>query len=298
MIKNTRTSKSPRLEEALTVFIGVLVLIAAGAGAFIPGFYDGVIDPRYATGNITADIVSLVCVPLLIMCMLLARRGNVIARLSWTSLIAYIGYAYATYAFDRLYTVLFLVYVAIFSMSSFVITSLLAGLDAHRLADRTRDMPLRRVTAVFLMFTGLILYVIELPTILSRIPGGIEAGGTPFMVLDMALIAPISILTGVWLWRRHPWGAALTPIFLIKAITLMSSFLIADYIDWFAGRLKTQGATIAFTIVYLFVYFFAWNYFAAFGKKQNSPNSERANGALSLDNPPLSVTINTDRSLN
>jgi uncharacterized oxidoreductase len=30
------------------------------------------------------------------------------------------------------------------------------------------------------------------------------------MVLDMALVAPLSILTGIWLWRRQPWGAALT----------------------------------------------------------------------------------------
>jgi len=266
MTTSTFISRPTRFEEGLTILISILVLIAAGAGAFIPGFYDGIVDPRYATGNVTADIVSLICVPLLIVCLALARRGNVIARLSWTSLVAYIGYAYATYAFDRLYTALFLVYVAIFGMSCFVIASLLAGFAVQQLAERTRTMPLRRVTAVFLVFTGLILYAIELPTILSRIPGGIEAGGTPFMVLDLALIAPISILTGVWVWRRHPWGAVLTPVFLIKAITLMSSFLIADYIDWFAGRLKTQGATIAFTIVYLLVYFFTWNYFAAFGK--------------------------------
>lgn len=263
---NTLFPKPARLEDVLTVMIGILVLVAAGAGVFIPGFYDGIVDPRYATGNITADIVSLICVPLLAVCLLLARRGNLVARLSWASLVAYLGYAYATYAFDRLYTVLFLVYVAIFGMSCFVITALLARLDVQCLADYTRDMPLRRVMSVFLMFTGLILYVIELPTLLSRIPGGIEAGGTPFMVLDTALIAPISILTGIWLWRRHPWGAALAPIFLIKAITLMSSFLIADYMDWFAGRLTTQSATIAFTVVYLLVYFFTWNYFAAFGK--------------------------------
>ncbi|MBN1890733.1 MAG: hypothetical protein JW850_22250 [Thermoflexales bacterium] len=259
-------TRASRLEETFTVLIGVLVLIAAGAGVFIPGFYDGVIDPRYATGNITADIVSLICVPLLVVCIVLARRDNPVARLSWAALVSYLGYAYATYAFDRLYTVLFLLYVAIFSLSCFVVVSILARLDVQRLAERTQGMPLRRTTAVFLVFTGLILYAIELPTILSRIPGGIQASGTPFMVLDMAVVAPISILTGIWLWQRRPWGAVLTAIFLIKAITLMSGFLIADYIDWFAGRLTTQAATLAFTAIYLLVYFFTWNYFASFGK--------------------------------
>lgn len=265
-MKSTSSSQSIRLEEIFTILISILTLVSAGVGAFVPGFYDGIVDPRYATGTITADVVSLLCTPLLIVCMLLARGGSVVARLCWTSLVAYLGYAYATYAFDRMYTVLFLAYVAIFSLSCFVIVSLLVRLDVQRLATCTQAMPLRRATSGFLVFTGLILYAIELPIILARIPGEIRAGGTPFMVLDMAIIAPISILTGVWLWRRYPWGAALTAIFLIKAITLMSSFLIADYIDWFAGRLLNPGATIAFTVVYLLVYFFTWNYFASFRK--------------------------------
>lgn len=260
-------NKPSGTEKLFTSLIGLLVLIAAGAGVFVPGFYDGIVDPRYATGTITADVVSLICIPLLAVCILLAQRGNVVARLSWVSLVSYLGYAYAVYAFDRMYTVLFPLYMAIFGLSCFVVVSILSGLDIQQLANHSKDLPLRRVTAGFLVFTGLILYVIELPTILSRIPGGTQFGGTPFMVLDMSLVAPISILTGVWLWQRRPWGAVLAAIFLIKAITLMSSFLIADYIDWFAGRLTTQGATIAFTIVYLLVYFFTWNYFASFGKK-------------------------------
>jgi hypothetical protein len=263
---NTISPQPTRLEEAFTLLIGLLVLVAAGAGVFIPGFYDGIVDPRYHTGTITADIISLLCVPLLVVCVLLTRRGSVVARLSWIALVAYLGYAYATYAFDRMYTALFLVYVAIFSLSCFISVPLIARLDVRQLAIYTQDMSLRRVTAGFLIFTGLILYAIELPTILARIPGETQSGGTPFMVLDMALVAPLSILTGILVWRRHPWGAALTSIFLIKAITLMSGFLIADYIDWFAGRLTSQGATIAFTVIYLLVYFFTWNYFSALGK--------------------------------
>jgi hypothetical protein len=112
-----------------------------------------------------------------------------------------------------------------------------------------------------------VLYAIELPILLGRIPGDTISGGTPFMVLDLALVAPLSILTGVWLWRRQPWGAALTGIFLIKAITLMTSFLVADYMDWFAARLQEPIPTVAFTFIYLGVCFFTWNYFAAFAKR-------------------------------
>ncbi len=266
-MKNTVNFQPTRMEILLTVLIGVLTLAAAGAGVFISGFYDGIVDPRYATGTITADVVSLISVPLLGLCIWQARRGSLVARMVWIALVVYLGYAYATYAFDRLYTVFFPAYVAIFSLACMTAVLLLARLDVGQLAEAAHEMPLRRVTAGFLVFTGLVLYVIELPIILARIPKDTLSGGTPFMVLDMALVAPISILTGIWLWRREAWGAALSGIFLIKAITLMTGFLAADYMDWFAGRPMEPAATIAFTVVYLLVYFFTWNYFSAYGKR-------------------------------
>ncbi len=267
-MKDTTNARASHLEESFTLLIGLLTLAAAGAGVFVPSFYEGIVDPRYATGIITADVVSLISVPLLGFCLWLARRGSQVARMAWIALVVYLGYAYATYAFDRMYSVFFLAYVAIFGLSCVVVVSLLARLDVGQLAETISEIPLRRVTAGFLVFTGLVLYAIELPILLARIPGDIQSGGTPFMVLDMALVAPLSILTGVWLWQRRPWGAALTGIFLIKAITLMSGFLVADYMDWFAGRPMEPPATIAFTVIYLGVWFFTWNYFAAFAKQR------------------------------
>ncbi len=199
-------TNSRRMEEWLTALIGLLVLVAAGTGVFVPGFYTGIVDPRYATGTVTADAVSLLCVPILAVCVFWARRGSPTALLVWTSLLAYLTYAYATYAFDRMYTVLFPVYMLIFGLGCFATVMHLTHMDTNTLADYAARLPLRRVTSGFLIFTGLILYVIELPIILSRIPNGTQAGGTPFMVLDLSLVAPLAFLTGIWLWQRRALG--------------------------------------------------------------------------------------------
>jgi hypothetical protein len=253
-----------QFEEILTIIISVLTLVVAGTSVFIPGFYDGVADPQYALGTITADAISLVCIPLLIVCIILSRQDKPVARIIWVALLVYVGYTYAVYAFDRLYTIFFPLYMLIFSLSVFATAAVISRMDILRLGEISENMRLRRVTAIFIIFTGLILYVIELPIILSRIPDGVEFGGTPFMVLDMTLVAPIAIVTGIWVWQRRPWGAVLAGIFLVKAITIMTSFLIADYINWLAGTATNQGVIITFSIIYILIYIFSWNYFSTF----------------------------------
>ncbi len=266
MIETKLRTAFPRSDEILTFLACGGVLIAAGCGVLIPGFYQNVVDPEYLTGTITADLMSLACVPILAGCIWLVRRGSTTARLIWPALLVYLAYTYAIYTFDRLYTVLFPLYLVIFSASTFAAASTLAGLDIQRLAESFASLRLRRATSVYLVFTGLVLYFIELPIIMSRIPGGTSRGGTPFMVLDMAIVAPIAALTGVWLWQRRPWGFALAGIFLIKAVTLMTSFLMADYYNWFTGNLADPVPTIAFTIVNVLAFGFVWNYFSSLKK--------------------------------
>ena len=110
--------------------------------------------------------------PALVACIPFARRGSLAFRLAWSSLLVYLAYTYATYAFDRLYTPLFPLYMLIFGASSFAVAATLGGIDLHQAADHFANLRFRSATAIYLAFTGLILYAIELPIILSRIPGG------------------------------------------------------------------------------------------------------------------------------
>jgi hypothetical protein len=47
----------------------------------------------------------------------------------------------------------------------------------------------------------------------------------------------------------------------------MTTFLVADHIDWFARLIETAGSVIVFPVVYLLVNFSRWNYFASFAKR-------------------------------
>jgi hypothetical protein len=102
----------------------------------------------------------------------------------------------------------------------------------------------------------------------------------------MTLVAPLAILTGIWVWKYRPWGDVLAGIFLVKAITIMTSFLIADYINWFAGTATNQGAIITFSAIYILVYIFLWNYFSAFKNRKKESKDH-----LNIDDAYLQTKI-------
>jgi hypothetical protein len=78
----------------------------------------------------------------------------------------------------------------------------------------------------------------DVPALLAgQVPSDIAEAGlltNPIHVLDLALVLPAAILTGVLLARRRPWGYVLGAYFLVKFTTLglaimsMSVFMVAD----------------------------------------------------------------------
>lgn len=141
----------------LVVSIGMLALVAAGAGLFWPfadqpyvfttlrgetvtivgrGLY------RYETVGMAVqaqaqDLVTLVVgLPQLAVSALLAYRGSLRGRLLLSGTLGYFLYTYTSMAFGAAYNQLFLVYVALFSLSlyAFVLSMLsfdLAELPRH-----------------------------------------------------------------------------------------------------------------------------------------------------------------------
>jgi hypothetical protein len=66
------------------------------------------------------------------------------------------------------------------------------------------------------------------PSLLDGTPPiGLESYTTlVIQALDLGIIVPVSILTAILLWQKHPWGYALSAVILIKGLT-MGAALVA-----------------------------------------------------------------------
>jgi hypothetical protein len=257
------------LPSLLSVVLGPVVAVAAGAGLFVPGVYRDA--PTWVAQARGQDLVTLlVGVPLLVLGLIGARRGSMRAYLVWLGTVGYIAYAYATYAFAAHFNSLFLVYVAAFGLAIYTLVLGLIAADAASVARAfDRSTPTRLVgvsLAAMGGLTALLWLSQDIPAVVSgRVPSDVAEAGlltNPVHVLDLGLVLPAAVLTGILLVQRRQWGFVLGAYFLVKFATLglaimsMTLFLRAE------GQPFDVGMSAVFAIWTLGSLTLAWLFLA------------------------------------
>ncbi len=230
----------------LIPLIGLLALFAAGMGVFYqrPGqpyeytnhrgetvmingqglyFYDTVSSAAQQQGN---DVVTLtVGLPLLAISTWLAFRGSLRGRLLLTGTLGFFLYTYMSMAMLTSYNALFLVYVALFSLSLYAFILSMMAFDLENLPRHfSEHLPRRWIAGLMFLVGGFLLLAW-----LGRIVPPLLQGETPALentttlviqAMDLGLIMPLAILSGILLLRRSAWGYLLASVTLLKGITL------------------------------------------------------------------------------
>jgi hypothetical protein len=239
--------KTSKIVVWLSSLIAVLALVAAGTGLFwrdggspfafttlhgqtvqIYGrglyHYDTVASAAQEQGQ---DAVTLFLgIPILVLSLVLYRRGSLRGHLLLTGTLAYFLYTYASMAFYTAYNNLFLVYVALFSASLFGFVLAFTAIDLQTLPAHFSPRLPRRTLAGFLFAVGVFLLVswlglIVRPLLQGQVPAQLESTTTlVIQVLDLGIIVPVAFLSGILLLRRAPLGYLLAATVLIKFLTL------------------------------------------------------------------------------
>lgn len=230
----------------LIPLICVLALIAAGAGLFWPAegqpypltsfrgeqvmingrglyHYDTVSSAAQMQAN---DLVTLVLgLPLLIGALGLAARGSLRGQLLLTGTLGFFLYTYTSMTFGTAYNPLFLVYVALWSLSLCACIVSIQAIDVAALPQHFSPHLPRRGIARLLFAAGGFLLIAWLgrivPLLLRGETPALENTTTLFIqALDLGVIVPLSFLAGVLLLRRKPWGYLLASVVVLKFLTL------------------------------------------------------------------------------
>ena len=172
------------------------------------------------------DLVTLILgLPLLAVSFWLTLRGSLRGRLLLTGTLGFILYTYISMCFGAAYNQLFLVYVALFSLSLYAFILSMMSFDLATLPAHFSEKLPRRGIAGMLIFTAAFLLLAWLGRIAATFnPGAIPAlenGASMFIqAMDLALIVPLCIVAGVLLLRRSAWGYLLASVGVLKFVTM------------------------------------------------------------------------------
>lgn len=210
----------------LSVVAAVLAIAAAVHALVVPGLYRPFVPPAFLPGAFGQDVVSLVAGLALLGSVRALTKGSERAWLAWLGLLAFLFYAHAVYAFDRVYTVHFLTYVAVAGLAAWAAVIVLARAEPRALAaSRAEPLP-RRTTAAWLLALAAVFAGLWLGQVVLAIRHQRPPDGNAVLVLDLAFFLPLLAIEAALLLRRRPLGDALAvPVLVLSGLVGWSVLL-------------------------------------------------------------------------
>lgn len=264
-------STGSRRVAGLVLGIALLTAATAAAGIFLRGgeafeMVTGVRGETYemSTTGIYAynakrlvaegvgwDVFTLLfAVPAL----LIALPGLARDRLGWklfaVGILAYLFYQYLMYAVAWAFGPLFLPFVAIYALSLVGIVALVRGIPVSALPARFGPEFPHQGMAILSFLLGGLLVLMWLGRIIPALGGeiqGVLLGQTTLVVqaLDLGLVVPLAIFTGVTAWRGSAMGYLLASVVAVKAFAMACAICAMLGVAWiYEGRLEVPPLVI------------------------------------------------------
>ncbi|QVK17541.1 hypothetical protein KHQ81_11875 [Mycoplasmatota bacterium] len=179
---------------------------------------------------VAQDLVTLVVgLPLLIISLYLFRKNLIKGKLLLTGTLGYFLYTYTSYTFYSMYNQLFLLNVTLMSLCFFTFTLTFMTIDVSKIKNSFKDtFPIKLVSSFVLVIGGFIglmwLGMIINPLIDGTYPKELEHYTTLVIQgMDLGFVVPTSILAGVLLLKKKPFGYVLAPLIIIKGVSMLTA---------------------------------------------------------------------------
>jgi hypothetical protein len=238
-----------------SIFIAVLAGIATLSGLFWKGLYkhETISMAAQAMGQ---DLITLIIgIPVLMGSLYLIQKNSLKGRLIWMGTLFYFLYSYASMSFLASYNQLFLVYVALFSLSLYTFIYGLLSLNVKTIKESIIPGKTSKIAGAFLIFSGAMVALMWVKMVVDSLLTGIAPaaleGYTTLVIqaLDIGVVFPATLLAGILILKGKSWGYALVSILLIKASLMGTAILSMIFFMAQNGVSPATGQVIFFAII-------------------------------------------------
>jgi len=247
-----------RIQKILWIVISALSLIAAMSGVLKPDLYGKVISSDFLPGIIAQDLTTIISVLLLLYLGLRTTAADFKKQIFAVSLIAYSFYGYGIYAIERVYTPLYLVYLAVTALSFWCIVFFAIQIKREVIRQITTSKLIRYLSSGCLIFTAVLFYSLWTTSLLPLMRAGEKIEYLySIYILDIVFILPAVILCARLLIKKNPYGLIFSPILFLKAFTLLFSVGLGGLVKPYYGVTANSGETAFYLLLSAIYLFFA-----------------------------------------
>lgn len=185
---------------------------------------------RLVAEGVGWDIFTLlVAVPALLAALPALATGSFRGQLFVIGALAYFFYQYFMYALAWAFGPLFVLFIAIYAASLVGIVWIAADIGVAGIEQRFSHRFPRRAMAILSITMGVLLLLMWTQRIASGLAGdpsgGMLLGSTTMVVqaLDLGLIVPLALFTGLMAWRGQAIGYLLSSIVVVQMVAMAAA---------------------------------------------------------------------------
>lgn len=193
------------------------------------------------------DLVTLLlAAPLLILALVLVRRGSLRGLLLWLGVLGYDAYNYVYYMLGASLNVFLPLYVALLVLSVVTLILTLSRIDVAQVAAGLRARTPVRIIGGYLVFVAIGLSVVWFGMwgayIFAGRPTPVEPQAFKLVAaLDTSIIVPLMAFGGVLLWRRSAWGGIVAGMAGIQGSLYLLVLSVNSVVAILSGLEKAPG---------------------------------------------------------
>jgi len=181
-----------------------------------------------AQGKASDFVTLFMAVPLLLGSLYFTQKGSFRGKILLTGTLGYFLYTYISYTFLWMYNPLFIIYVAIMSLSLFAFIQAMTSFDLENIISNFKKQLPVKILGGFQIFIAFALAMLWLgkisPSIFQGlVPVGLEHYTTLVIQgMDLGFVVPAALLSGILLIKKRSLGYLLSSVIIVKSITMLT----------------------------------------------------------------------------
>lgn len=206
----------------LWVIIAVITIAAAIIGIIRPQIYNGLVAPKYLAGTISQDFIAFIAAVFLLVAAIVLKEKSIILQTIGLGILGFLFYAYGIYVIEQIYNLLYIVYMAIFSLSIYTIIYSLVNLKKDVLSIAKIPKGIRTASIGFSFLIPLVFIPLWISMLIPLITTGQRIENTyGVFIMDLCFIMPAFIILAVMQIKKSGLGVLLTPSLFVLSFTLL-----------------------------------------------------------------------------